>query len=151
MATVRDQISFAIEAIGHFLTGGLSIVFFSLAALFMIAVTISVYNQNQTEIGPPGTDVSQPSDKIITHDPGVHVFPTKDFPIRLAEFIDNNRQTVVVSVCPYYADAHKPGVLASQPTGYLVVTRPDPEWLKILPGSQAPPIGSQSPGQSPGR
>ena len=150
MTTVGNQISFALEAIGHFMVANLSVVFLLIASLLVVAMVIPLYDHQPFTL-PPSTDVSQDSDKIVTHDPGVHVFPTKDFPQRLAEFIDNNRQTIVVSVCPYYANANKPGVfsepnvLASQPTGYLVVTRPDPEWLKILPGSQAPPPTGRQP------
>lgn len=64
---------------------------------------------------------------IQTFDPGVHVFPAAGFAPRLANWIDTHPQTQVICVTRIDADS------------FLVLTRPDPEWRRILPGAAAPP------------
>lgn len=87
-------------------------------------------NWRGTESAPQDNPVKYATDEIQSLGHGVHVFSADDFPRRLAEFIDTNSQTIVVAVCPLRGD---------KSPGYLVLTRPDPEWLKILPGSAQPP------------
>lgn len=89
-------------------------------------------NWRNTVSAPQDTPINTAADDIQSLGHGVHVFPHTDFPRRLAEFIDTNSQTQVFAVCPL-------GTSDAPKAGFLVLTRPDPEWLKILPGSAAPP------------
>jgi len=74
-------------------------------------------------------------DEIVTVDPGVHLFPNKDFQKSLAKWIVDHPDHEVVTICP----AHEGGYL-----GYFVVTRVKPEFLNyVLPGQPNPNGGGE--------
>ena len=127
-----------------------TILFAGIACGGLLAVGVFAMNQpaNVAPLAPHETRTANLQDAFQLSDiqslgHGVHVFPHADFPRRLAEFIDTNSQTQVFAVCPL-------GTNDAPKAGFLVLTRPDPEWLKILPGSAAPPDNSRTGNTRPG-
>lgn len=121
---------------------GLDRYLFRLFAFFVVLTSFVVFLfvscSTMDTLGQDDDDLPVPhfrADKIVTIDPGVHLFPPTDFPETLAKWIKEHPEHMVCAMS-VHAD------------GYIVVTKVDPKWLNnVLPGGARPPMGMSRPDQ----